>query len=363
MIRVSRDISDIAPYIPGKPMAELEREIGISGSIKLASNENPLGASKKAMMAIRTGLKEIRRYPDGAAFRLKEALSERWKVSQDQVLIGNGSNEVIELLVRTFILPGDEAIMAQPTFSLYRLMIQAGHGHVISIPLKEGCHDLPEMARAVTSKTKLIFICNPNNPTGTMVDQGAVERFLSQLPTHVLVVFDEAYAEYVCDPDYPQSVSLLKEGAPLIVLRTFSKIYGLAGLRVGYGVSHPQIIGFMNRVRQPFNVNLPAQQGALAALLDEDHLLRSRKVNQKGKAYMMRQFDRMGISYFASEANFIYFHLQGKDSTIGEKVQKELLKKGVIIRYLGERHLRVTIGRPGENRRFIAALKAVLSGH
>ena len=363
MIRVSRDISGITPYIPGKPLAELERELGISGSIKLASNENPLGASQKAMTAIRAGLKEIRRYPDGAAFQLKEALSEQWKVAQEQVLIGNGSNEVIELLVRTFILPGDEAVMAHPSFSLYRLMIQAGHGQVVSVPLKEGRHDLDKMAEAVTAKTKLIFICNPNNPTGTIVSHAAVEQFLSQMPAHVLVVFDEAYAEYVCDPDYPQSMTLLKGGAPLIALRTFSKIYGLAGLRIGYGISHPEIIAYMNRVRQPFNVNLPAQQGALAALLDEAHVRRSREVNQKGKVYLYRQLQQMGISYFRSEANFIYFHLGEKGSTIGERVQKELLKKGVIIRYLGESHLRVTIGRSGENRRFIAALKAVLSNH
>jgi len=363
MIRVSQDISSLKPYVPGKPLAELERELGISGAIKLASNENPLGPSKKAMAAIRSGLKAMRSYPDAASFCLKKALSERWKLAQNYFMIGNGSNEVIELLVRTFILPGDEAIMAQPTFSLYRLMVQTAQGRVVSIPLKKNAHDLDAMTEALSPKTKLIFVCNPNNPTGTMVDHEAVRLFLSRMPSHVLVVFDEAYAEYVEHPDYPRSVALLKAGAPVIVLRTFSKIYGLAGLRVGYGISHPEIIDYMNRVRQPFNVNVLAQQGAEAALRDEAHVTRSRAVNRQGKAYLSRQFEQMGISYLPSEANFIYFQLEGEDSARGEGLQKELLKTGVIIRALGEGQLRVTIGRPGENRRFIKALKSAISKH
>ena len=360
MIKVSPDIAGITPYPPGKPMEELERELGIKGSIKLASNENPLGPSRKAMAAIRKGLEKIQRYPDGAGYYLKEALARKWKVDASQVMIGNGSNEIIELLVRTFILPGDEAIMAHPSFSLYRLMITAGHGTPLQIPLKEGRHDLAEMAKAITPKTKLVFICNPNNPTGTIVHRREVARFLLRVPKRVLVIFDEAYAEYVTDPDFPQSIDHLREGASVIFLRTFSKIYGLAGLRIGYGISRPEVIDYMNRVRQPFNTNLPAQQGALAAIADEAHVSKSLQINREGKAFLCREFDAMGISYLPSETNFIYFDLNGSDPSIGKKVFTALLKKGVILRHLDGLHLRVTIGLSKENRRFVKALKEVL---
>ncbi len=361
MIRVSSDIRQIKPYVPGKPVEALERELGISGSIKMASNENPLGASSAALKAIRAGLRGIQRYPDGEGYALKDALANKWKVTKTQVILGNGSNEIIELLVRTFIIPGDEAVMAKPTFSLYQKMIQAGHGKSIEVPLKDGCHDLPCMAKAITDRTKLVFICNPNNPTGTIVKKKEVRSFLSDMPEQVLVVFDEAYAEYVSDPNYPHSISFLKEGASLILLRTFSKIYGLAGLRIGYGVSQPEVIGYMNRVRQPFNCNLPGQLGALAALSDETHLARSREVNKKGMAYICDKFKSMGISYLPSEANFIYFYLDKGNSALAGNIHSALLKKGVIIRHLEETYLRVTVGRYNENRRFINELSKVLS--
>lgn len=361
MIQVSKDISQIKPYSPGKPIAELERELGITGSIKLASNENPLGPSKKALRAIRSALKEIGRYPDGAGFALKEALAEHCKVEKDQIVLGNGSNEIIELLIRTFVMPGDEVVMATPSFSVYRLIVQAGHGTSVEVPLIEGVHDLQGMAKAVTEKTKLIFVCNPNNPTGTIVEKSEVDTFLSKMPQDVLVVFDEAYAEYVTDENYPDAFALLKQGAPIILLRTFSKIYGLAGLRIGYGISHSEIIDYLNRVRQPFNSNLPGQAGALAALSDESHFRASRVNNENGKIYLSRQLDAMGISYFPSQANFIYFYLQDKCSDTGAQIQDALLKQGVIIRHLGGPYLRVTIGLPRENQRFIKTLKAVIS--
>lgn len=360
MIKVSKDISQIKPYMPGKPISELERELGITGSIKLASNENPLGPSKKALRAIRDVLKEIGRYPDGAGFALKEALASHCKVATTQIILGNGSNEVIELLIRTFVMPGDEVVMADPTFSVYRLIVQAGHGKSIEVPLTQGVHDLKAMAKAVTKKTKLIFVCNPNNPTGTIVGKTEVDTFLSEIPKDVLVVFDEAYAEYVTDANYPDAFALLKKGMPIILLRTFSKIYGLAGLRIGYGISHPEIIDYLNRVRQPFNSNLPGQAGALAALSDESHFQASREMNEKGKIYLSRKFDAMGISYFPSQANFIYFYLQGKSVVAGENIQTTLLKQGVIIRHLGGPYLRVTIGLPRENQRFIKALRGVI---
>ena len=366
MIKVSPDIAGITPYPPGKPMEELEREWGIQNSIKLASNENPLGPSRKAMAAIRAGLKKLQRYPDGAGYYLKEALAEKWKVPSAQVMIGNGSNEIIELLVRTFILPGDEAVMARPSFSLYHLMITAGHGRSIQVPLKEGRHDLPAMAKAVTAKTKLIFICNPNNPTGTIVRKDDMTRFFSRLPKRILVVVDEAYAEFATDPQFPQTIELLREGASLVMLRTFSKIYGLAGLRIGYGISRPEVVDYMNRVRQPFNTNLPAQQAALAALSDEAHVSKSLRVNREGKASLYRQFDAMHISYLPSETNFIYFDLKRgdlkADSKFGKKIYTALLQKGVIVRYFDGAQFRVTIGLPKENRRFIRSLKEVLAG-
>ncbi|MFQ5587565.1 MAG: histidinol-phosphate transaminase [Nitrospiria bacterium] len=360
MIEVNRDIAQMKPYVPGKPISEVERELGISGAIKLASNENPLGPSKKALKAVREGLNAVSRYPEGGGSPLRKALADQWKVSVEHVLLGNGSNEVIELLVRTFVMPGDEAIMAKPTFSLYGLMVQSGHGKVIEVPLKDGRHDLAAMKEGITSKTKLIFICNPNNPTGTIVYKKEVRAFLSDLPKHVLVVFDEAYAEYVTDIHYPDTIDFLKEGTPLIMLRTFSKIYGLAGLRIGYGVSHPDVISYMNRVRQPFNSNSPGQQGALAALSDEAHFARSKAVNQTGKAFLCKHFDTLGISYYPSESNFIYFYFEGNPPDTGSKIHDGLLQKGVIIRHFGGSFLRVTIGRPSENQRFINALKEVL---
>ncbi len=361
MIAVSEDIAAISPYIPGKPLETLEREMGIKQAIKLASNENPLGPSPKAVSAIRKGLKKIQRYPDGAATSLKSALAEKWDISPSQITIGNGSNEIIELLVRTFILSGDEAIMAHPSFSLYRSVVTGGHGRPIEIPLKGGRHDLDRMSKAVTGKTKLIFICNPNNPTGTIVRHEEVREFLSQLPRHVLVVFDEAYAEYVTDHQFPKSVQMLDQGGALIVLRTFSKAYGLAGLRIGYGISHPDVASYMNRIRQPFNANLPAQIAAFSALSDEGHLLKTLNNNQEGKRYLTKEFDQMGIAYLPTETNFIYFDIKGSDAQMGEKVYAALLYKGVIIRHIEAGHLRVTIGRPNENRRFIRSLKEVLA--
>lgn len=358
MIKVSKDIADIIPYPPGKPLEELEREMGIEGAIKLASNENPLGPSKKAMAAIRKGLLKVQRYPDGAGYYLTEALAERWKVPPSQVIIGNGSNEIIELLIRTFILPGDEALMADPSFSLYRLVVTTGHGKAVQVPLKEGRHDLDRMAKGVTAKTKLIFICNPNNPTGTIVRRKEVERFISKIPKRILIIFDEAYAEFATDPEFPQTIPFIREGAPLIALRTFSKIYGLAGLRIGYGISRPEVVDYMNRVRQPFNTNLPAQQGALAALSDEAHVARSLANNAAGMKYLTAAFREIGISYLPSETNFICFDLGGADPSAGKKVYGALLRKGVIIRHLEGTRLRVTIGLPSENRRFIEALKA-----
>ncbi len=357
-VRVAPHIASLIPYTPGKPLEALERELGITGSIKLASNENPLGPSPKALAALRSSLSRVARYPDAGAYALTEALALLWKVAPTQIIMGNGSNEVIELLVRAFILPDDEAIMAAPTFSLYQLMVTIGHGRPIQVPLHEGRHDLSAMARAVTPKTKLIFICNPNNPTGTIVRREAVSRFLARLPRRVLVIFDEAYAEYATDSEFPDTLALLQGRASLIRLRTFSKIYGLAGLRIGYGIGSPELVSDLNRVRQPFNTNVLAQQAALAAIKDDRHVARSLAVNREGRAFLNRQFDSMGIPYLSSETNFIYFDMP--TLKVAQNIYTRLLKQGVIIRHIEGAHLRVTIGRPGENRRFIRSLKEAM---
>jgi len=355
-MKINPDIEKIVPYAAGKPLEELARELGVRNAIKLASNENPSGPSPKARKAIRDGLARLHRYPDSAAYALKEGLAKRWKVDFSQVIVGNGSNEVIELMVRTFIMPGDEAIMADRTFSLYRLMVTAGHGRCIQVPLKGERHDLAAMADRISENTRLIFICNPNNPTGTMVGGEEVERFLQRVPADALVVFDEAYGEYVTDPDFPDTLQALREGKNLIVLHTFSKIYGLAGLRIGYGIGPADVVNFLDRVRQPFNTSAVSQWAALAALSDEAHAAKSRRVNIAGKAYLYSVFQRMGIRFVPSQANFIYFEVPGS----GRLLYDGLLREGVIVRHIQGDHYRVTIGLPAENRRFVRSFEKVL---
>jgi len=360
-IPVSADIAGLAPYVPGKPIAALEGELGITGAIKLASNENPLGPSKAAVAAIRAGLRQIFRYPDGAGCDLVAALADRWKVPASQVMIGNGSNEIIELLVRVFLLPGDEVVMARPTFSLYRLMVTAGHGTPVEVPLTNDRHDLPRMLKAITPKTRLIFICNPNNPTGMIVHEAEVARFMARVPKRVLVIFDEAYAEYATAADFPQSIVRARSAGNVILLRTFSKLYGLAGLRIGYGIGPPEVIDLLSRVRQPFSTNTLAQQAARAALSDDAHVARSLAVNRTGMGYLTRAFDAMGITHLLSQANFICFRLGDPDPRYGRKIFEALLREGVILRHIEGNLLRVTVGLPRENRRFIRALQTVIT--
>jgi histidinol-phosphate aminotransferase len=354
MLNAPEYIRSIMPYVPGKPVDELERELGIKGSIKLASNENPIGPSPLAIKAISNGLNNINRYPDGSCYYLRDALSKRLGVKGECLIFGNGSNEVIELAVRTFLLPGEEAIMAQPSFVVYHMITQAVGGKSIIIPLKEWRHDLDRMASMITHKTKIIFIANPNNPTGTINTKTEMDSFMKRVPEGVLIVVDEAYYEYVTSGNYPDNMKYLKEGRDMLILRTFSKIYGLAGLRIGYGISRPEIIDGMNRVRQPFNINTLAQMAALAALEDEKHIKRSRQVNEEGKKFLYKEFRSAGIEFVPTEANFIYLILKEKNSTM---VYNELLKEGVIVRPVGGRFIRVTIGLPQENRRMIEAIK------
>jgi histidinol-phosphate aminotransferase len=356
MIPVAEHIRTISPYVPGKPIEELERELGISGSIKLASNENPLGPSPKAVMAIKKAVDGLNRYPDGSGFYLSQALAKQLGVDLGQVLLGNGSNELIELAVRTFVQAGDEVVSADPSFVVYRMITQAASGTNVIVPCRDMTHDLDAMADAITPRTKLVFIANPNNPTGTMNTKNEMERFLARVPDHVLVCVDEAYFEYVTRADYPDAIDYLREGKNVLSLRTFSKIYGLAGLRIGYGITKPEIAELMNKVRQPFNTNSPAQVGARAALSDRKHVEKSVTLNNEGKQLLYREFDRLGITYVPTEANFILF-----ESKSGSKeLYEALLRKGVIVRPMGPQRLRVTIGLPDENKRFVAELEAAL---
>ncbi len=358
MIPVSDNIKSITPYVPGKPIEELERELGISGSIKLASNENPLGPSPKAMAAVKKAVEGLNRYPDGSGFYLSEALAKKYGVDLSQIILGNGSNELIELVVRTFIQPGDEIVSADPSFVVYKMITQAANGTNVVVPCKDMRHDLDAMAERITEKTRIVFIANPNNPTGTMNTRTEMDRFMSRVPDHVIVAVDEAYFEYVTHAEYPDSLDYLKEGKNILALRTFSKIYGLAGLRIGYGITTTAIAELMNKVRQPFNTNSLAQIGALAALADRKHVEKSIAINNEGKQYLYQSFQQLGISYIPTETNFIMFETQ-KDS---KDLYNALLKTGVIIRPMGPRKLRVTIGLPEENKRFITELEKIVKG-
>jgi len=355
-LKVHKDIASLSPYVPGKPIDELQRELGLARIIKLASNENPLGPSPRALAVLADAAATLHRYPDGGGFRLRTGLADRWKVSLDQVILGNGSDEIIGMLARAFLSPGDEAVMADNTFVIYKMEVTAAHGTPVIVPLRAGRHDLDAMAKAVTPRTKLLFVCNPNNPTGTMVSADEITALMATVPEHVIVVFDEAYCEYVRDPHFPDSLGYVRQGRQAIVLRTFSKIYGLAGLRIGYGVTTAEIAGYLNRVRPPFNANSLAQCAALAALGDEEHVAKSRAMNQTEMTSVRAGLIALGFQPLPSEANFVYFDA-GRD---GRALFEALLREGVIVRHIEGNHLRVTIGLPEENRHFLQALKTVL---
>jgi histidinol-phosphate aminotransferase len=355
-LKVHPDIASLVPYLPGKPIDELERELGIPRAVKLASNENPLGPSPKALAVLAEAAGTLNRYPDGGAHRLRAALADRYKVAADQVILGNGSDEIIGLLVRAFLTPGDEAVMADQTFVIYKMEVTAAHGASVVIPLKNWRHDLPAMAEAVTPRTRLLFVCNPNNPTGTMVTAAEADELMARVPEDVIVVFDEAYYEYVQSREFPDSLRYVKQGRNAVVLRTFSKIYGLAGLRIGYGLTTKEITGYLNRIRPPFNANSLAQKAALAALEDEEHVAQSRAMNQIEMARVRAGLIALGFQPLPSEANFLYFDV-GRE---GRTVFEALLRSGVIVRHIEGPMLRVTIGLPEENTRMLEALKAVL---
>lgn len=357
---VNEPILDIAPYEPGKPIEELERELGIVGAVKLASNENPVPPSDRVLAAIREALPYLNRYPDGSGYYLRRALAKRHGVAPDGVLLGNGSNELLELVARTFVRQGEEVVFPHPSFVVYASIVQSVGGIRVVVTLKNQRIDLPAMARAITPLTKLVFIANPNNPTGTIVTADEVSAFMAAVPERVIVVFDEAYVDFAEGPDFPDSIGYLRQGRRVIALRTFSKMASLAGLRVGYAIADPECVGLMNRIRQPFNVNTLGQVAALAALDDEPHIQATVSMVRAGRERLCRAFDELGIEYAPPRANFILVEV-----TDATKVYHELLREGVIVRPMMsfglERALRITVGTPEENARLIEALRRVLS--
>jgi histidinol-phosphate aminotransferase len=361
--RAPEHIASIIPYPPGKPIEELEREYGISGSIKLASNENPLGPSPRAIEAIAAACSKLHRYPDGSGFYLRKKLAERFCIPFEGILLGNGSNEIIELVIRAFLTPGDEVIMPAPSFILYRLVVQWMGGRPIAIPLNANLGiDLEKTAEAISPKTKVIFLTNPNNPTGKIISKSDFSGFLSELPSELVVVLDEAYIEFNKDPQTPSGFDYIGKGGPgVVVLRTFSKAYGLAGLRIGFGAMDPYIASFLNRVRQPFNTGSLAQAAALAALDDEEFLHRTQQTVWSGLKYLYNEVEKIGLRYIPSEANFFLIEVGCEAKTVYEA----MLRRGVIIRSMAsygmERFIRVNAGLPEENSRFVRALTEVLA--
>ena len=357
---IKENIEKLGAYKPGKPIEELEREYGIKGAIKLASNENPLGPSPKAVEAIETTLSKMNRYPDANGFYLKEKLSHKLGVKSDNIFLGNGSDEIIQLITQAFLLPGEEAIMSDPAFAFYQMVVAVAGGKEVKVPLKDFSYDLSSMAACITAQTKLIFINTPLNPTGTIIKKGDFERFLEQIPSDVILVLDEAYGEYVTDESFPHSLEYLDQGGRIFILRTFSKIYGLAGLRIGYGIAQSQLINCLNKIKGPFNTNALAQTAALAALEDKDHLRKSLENNTEGLTYLYGELSKMSIEYLPTHANFFLVKIGENASDIYEA----LLKEGIIVRAMTEyglpHYVRVSVGLPSENERFIKAFKKVI---
>ena len=355
-------IRAIAPYQGGKPISELAREMGLNEAdiVKLASNENPLGISPKAQMAIDEAVHDIARYPDGNSFALRDVVSQKFGVANNQIVFGNGSNDILELAARAYLQAGDEVIYSQHAFAVYPLVTQAVGAVGVTVPAINYGHDLDGFLAAITPKTKLIFIANPNNPTGTLLKKAALRAFIHAAPSHVLIILDEAYDEYLNTDSKSEAISWLAEFDNFIISRSFSKAYGLAGLRIGFGLMHADVADMLNRVRQPFNVNSIAQAAAIASLADTDFVARSYAANQAGMTQMTQGLTQLGLEYIPSQANFVSFKVNN-----ATEVNKQLLQKGVIVRpianYEMPDYLCVSIGLFSENARFLTVLKEILS--
>lgn len=359
-------IKAIAPYQGGKPISELAREMGlqVEDIVKLASNENPLGISPKADYAIQEAILDIARYPDGNSFALRDAVSTKFNVATNQIVFGNGSNDILELAARAFLTAGSETIYSQHAFAVYPLVTQATGAKGVVVPAKNYGHDLTAMLAVITPKTRMIFLANPNNPTGTLLGKAELLAFLKQVPKSVLVVLDEAYDEYLSATNKSEAIAWLSEFDNLIISRTFSKAYGLAGLRVGFGLCHADIADLMNRVRQPFNVNSIAQAAAVASLADGDFVERSYALNQAGMAQLTQGLNKLGLKYIPSYANFVSFAIKNNTQNAAQ-VNQKLLQNGVIVRpianYEMPDYLRVSVGLFSENARFLDVLKEIIN--
>lgn len=351
----------IPSYVPGKPVAELKRELGVPHAFKMASNENPLGPSPLAMKAVRDHLSAAHVYPESSAPELRCALAARFGTAPDEVILGNGSDEIMQMVAHVFIRPDTEAVTIESTFSMYRICVESFGGRMVHVPFNGSRYDLAAISRAVTERTRLVFLTIPNNPTGTIVSRSEFDSFVSELPGNGLIlVLDEAYREYVETADCPSGVDYLGRDIPVLVLRTFSKIYGLAGLRVGYGFGQSWLIELLNRVRPPFNVNSLAQVAAMAALEDSEHVERSLRLTREGKAFLSAELTALGLTVIPSEANFLSFCLEGN----AKPVYEAMLREGIIVRHLAsfgmENCIRVTVGTEEQNNCFLRALRRVL---
>jgi histidinol-phosphate aminotransferase len=356
--RVKPWIAALSPYQPGKPIEELERELGISGAVKLASNENPLGPSPRAIEAVQRVLAGAHRYPDGASFALRSKLVEKLGVAPEQLVFGCGADELLELVAKSFLGPGDEAVFAWPSFAMYPIVTKGMGATPVAVPLDADLvHDLDAMLAAVTERTRVVMVCNPNNPTGTSVGAEAFERFATRLPADVVLLIDEAYVDFVRRPDFPDALGWVARRPGTVAIRTFSKIAGLAGLRVGYAVADRELAGYLERARHPFNVNLLAEAAAVAALDDREHLERTVRQNNEGLAYLRRELGALGVPTWPSEANFLL-------AKPGPGSYEKLLREGIIVRPLGgfgmPDHVRITVGLPEENERLVKALRRLV---
>ncbi len=350
-------IAELTPYQPGKPVEELERELGISDSIKLASNENPLGPSPRALAAARAALDDTHRYPDGASFALRERLANRLGVDAEQLVFGCGGDEILELLAKTLLSPGDEVVYAWPSFAMYPIVVKGMGATPVPVPLDgDLVHDLEALAAAVTGRTRVLFVCNPNNPTGTSVGAEAMERFLQGLPADLVVVVDEVYAEFARRPDFPDLRPWLARRPGTALLRSFSKLYGLAGVRVCYGVMDVELAGYLERARHPFNLNLLGERAAIAALEDEAHVARTLKLAREGAAFLSEELGALGVRVWPTDTNFLL-------AEAGPDAYEVLLREGVIVRPMAgfglPDHVRITIGTRKENERIVRTLAAL----
>lgn len=357
---VRSSVGNIKPYVPGKPAEEAERELNISGVVKLASNENPLGPSPKAVEAINKYSKDVFLYPDQQCFEITRLLADKVGVAPENIAVGNGSDEIMMLAAMAFISAGDEVVISLNTFSTYETVSKIMDAAVVQVNLNNYTYDLPAMSKACNAATKMVFICNPNNPTGTIVRQKELDQFIDKLPPGAIAVIDEAYREYVESSDYPDSIRYVQGKKNVIVTRSFSKIYGLAGLRLGYAIAKPELVKYLRLVRMPFSVNRLAQQAGIAALSDVHHIEASKKNNIEGKNYLYAELDKLGLQYLRTEANFIFINLKSD----ADRIFVDMMRKGVIIRPLSSFSLpgaiRVTVGTMEQNKRFIRAFTEVL---